>query len=254
MHFTRFGKGDVILLVHGFLGGTGYWLPMQMGLRHAFDVIAIDLPGFSQSAQIPAPTSLSGYAKSICSLMDELGIDKFSLLGFSMGGMIAQQTFFEYPDRIQHLILYGSSAVGDLPHRFESWEASISRIEKEGVESTADRTASTWFISGKKDPYYPTCRAACVGANQESCISVMRAMQGWSSVDRLKEIKIPTLIVVGDRDRSTRVSDSIVLWEGISESILCVLPECAHGAHMEKPDLFNRIVLDFLLSNKRKHN
>lgn len=250
MFYTRFGKGHTLVLVHGFLGGTGYWLPLQIGLKHAYDVIAIDLPGFSKSSHIPAPTSLSGYAKEIFSLMDELRIEKFSLLGFSMGGMIAQQAYFDQPARINNLILYGSSAVGDLPHRFESWEASIARIEIEGVEATADRTASTWFVAGVKDPYYPTCRAACIGANKESCITVMRAMQGWSSKERLKEINVPTLVIVGDRDRSTRVSDSIVLWEGIPASNLCVLPDCAHGAHMEKQDLFNQMVFDFLVANK----
>ena len=79
---------------------------------------------------------------------------------------------------------------------------------------------------------------------------MMIAMQQWSVVDRLSEIDIPTLVIVGDKDRSTKPSESIQIWENIPGSDLCILPGCAHGAHMEKPDLFNRVVIDFLLGGR----
>ena len=246
LNYTRHGQGKTLVLVHGFLGGTAYWVPLTTGLKHAHDVIAVDLPGFAGSAQVPAPDSLSGYAKVVLALLDSLGVQRFSLLGFSMGGMIAQQAALDFPQRIDKLILYGSAAVGDLPHRFESWEASIDRIEREGVEPTADKTVATWFVDGKSHPFYPACREACHGAYASSCVIVMRAMQQWNNVGKLGEIKMPTLVIVGDKDRSTKVSDSIILWKGIPGAELCVLPGCAHGAHMEKPDLFNKVLADFL--------
>lgn len=246
LNYTRHGKGKSLVLLHGFLGGTAYWVPLVTGLKHAHDVIAVDLPGFAGSARVPAPDSLGGYAKAVLELMDALGVKTFMLLGFSMGGMIAQQAALDYPRRIEKLVLYGSAAVGDLPHRFESWEASITRIEREGVEPTADKTVATWFVEGKNHPFYNDCREACRGAHAPSCITIMRAMQKWNNVGRLAEITTPTLVIVGDKDRSTKVSDSIVLWEGIPGAQLCVLPGCAHGAHMERPDLFNKVLMDFL--------
>lgn len=249
LNYERFGDGETLVLLHGYAGGLGYWLPLVMGLKHGFDVIAVDLPGFAGSADIPAPDSIAGYATSVVELMDELGVDKASLLGFSMGGMIAQQAALDYPERLRTLILYGSSAIGDLPHRFEPWEAAIERIEREGVEATTETTSATWFVEGSSHPYYPMCREAGRGANKESCIKVMRAMQSWSSTERLSELDLPTLIVVGDKDRSTKPSDSIVLWENIPSSVFCVLPGCAHGAHVEKPDLFNKVIYDFLVEH-----
>ena len=246
LNYTRHGQGSTLVLLHGFLGGTAYWVPLTTGLKHAHDVIAVDLPGFAGSAKEPAHESLSGYAKAMLDVLDSLGVERFSLLGFSMGGMIAQQAALDFGARIDKLVLYGSAAVGDLPHRFESWEASIARIEREGVEPTADKTVATWFVDGKDHPFYPVCREACRGAVASSCVTVMRAMQGWNNVSRLGEIGMPTLVIVGDKDRSTRVSDSLILWEGIAGSELCVLPGCAHGAHMEKPDLFNKVLADFL--------
>lgn len=246
LNYARFGKGDTLVLVHGFLGGTGYWTPLITGVKHVLDVIAVDLPGFAGSAEVPAPDSLSGYGNTVVELMDKLGVGHFSVLGFSMGGMIGQQMALDHPARIDKLVLYGSAACGDLPHRFESWEASIARIQREGVEPTADKTVATWFVEGTRHPYYPTCREACRGAHAPSCVTVIRAMQQWDNRSRLSDLKLPTFIIVGDQDRSTKVSDSIVLWEAITGSQLCVLPGCAHGAHMEKPDLFNRTLIDFL--------
>ena len=175
--------------------------------------------------------------------------EKTALLGFSMGGMIAQQIALDYPDRIETLVLYGSAARGDLPHRFESWDAAIARIERDGVEAVIQKTSSTWFVEGESHPYFPMAREAGRGANKESCVVAMRAIQKWSSIERLPELKIPTLVIVGDKDRSTTPGDSVVLWENIAGSQFCVIPGSAHGTHAEKPDLFNKVVCDFLVEH-----
>jgi pimeloyl-ACP methyl ester carboxylesterase len=211
LNHKRYGRGKTVVLLHGYAGGLDYWLPLVVGLKHGFDIVALDLPGFAGSADVPAPHSVAGYAVSVIELMDELGIKKASLLGFSMGGMIAQQATLDFPERIETLILYGSSAIGDLPHRFEPWEAAIARIKHDGVEATTVKTSSTWFVDGESHPYFPMCREAGRGANKDSCIKLMRAMQKWTSLDRLVELRVPTLVIVGDKDRSTKPSDSVVL-------------------------------------------
>lgn len=79
------------------------------------------------------------------------------------------------------------------------------------------------------------------------------AMPVWSSTDWLKDLKMPTLVIVDDKNRSTRPSVSVVLWEGIPGSEFCILRGCAHGAHLEKPDLFNLVVGNFLSTALRAH-
>jgi pimeloyl-ACP methyl ester carboxylesterase len=247
IHYDRVNNGRrELVLVHGFLGGTGYWKPLFPGLKDHFGLIAVDLPGFAGSAAIPAPDSIAGLSQALLELMDSLDVERFSLLGFSMGGMVAMQTALDHRDRLENLILYGTAASGTLPNRFESWDTSIARMQEQGVEATADRTVSTWFVDGERHPYYSACREACRGASQESCIKLMRAIQRWSAIERLNEIKIPTLLIVGDKDRSTKPSESIAIWERIPGSQLCILPNGAHGVHMEKPNLFSRIIVDFL--------
>lgn len=251
LNYKKYGRGNRknLVLLHGFAGGLGYWLPLVVGLEYGFDIVAFDLPGFAGSANIPAPDTIAGYASSVVAAMDELGIRKTALLGFSMGGMIAQQVALDYPDRIESLVLYGSAARGDLPHRFESWDDAIARIERDGVEAIIHKTSSTWFVEGESHPCFPATREAGRGANKESCVVAMRAIQKWSSIERLSELKIPTLVIVGDKDRSTTPADSIVLWENIAGSQLCVIPGSAHGTHAEKPELFNKVVSEFLIGH-----
>lgn len=248
MHYVRGGKGrHTLVLVHGFLGGSGYWLPQTSGLRDYFDFIAVDLPGFAASAEVPAPESIGGFAGALMQLVDSLGIARFSLLGFSMGGMVAMELALGHGDRLERLVLYGTAASGNLPDRFESWDASIKRMESQGVEATADKTVASWFVDGDQHPFHPVCRQACRGASQEACVKAMRGMQRWSARDRLGAIKVPTLVIVGDKDRSTKPAESVEIWQQVAGSQLCIIPDAAHGLHMEKPDLFNRVVLDFVL-------
>jgi pimeloyl-ACP methyl ester carboxylesterase len=247
LNYRRFGQGRPVVLIHGFLGAAGYWQPVVTALPDTFDLIIVELPGFGGSANHTSPSSLSGHAALVFDILDALNVQVASMIGFSMGGMIAQQAVLDCPKRIASLVLYGTSAAGSLPDRFESWDTSIERIQTQGVEATADRTVASWFVKGTEDPYYPTCREACRGASLQQCVTVMRAMKHWSSIERLSEMQAPTLILVGDKDRSTKPAESIMLWKKIAGAELCVLPNAAHGAHMEKPALFSSIVADFLL-------
>jgi len=247
LNYQISGSGHPLVLLHGFVGGAGYWFQQEEALGGNFQLISVDLPGFAGSAGVPEQDSLEGYAETVVEVVDSLGIQRFSLLGFSMGGMIAQELARHHLDRVETLVLYGSSAVGDLPQRFESWEASIQRLEREGVEATTDKTVATWFVEGADSPLYARTREACAGASLAHCIKVMRAMQAWNSEAWLKELTVPTLVIVGDQDRSTTPYDSIPLWEGIPGAEFCILPATAHGIHLEEPELFNRVLEKFLL-------
>ena len=245
--FRRAGSGKALIIIHGFLGGAGIWLSQQTGFNKIFDVVAVDLPGFARSPIGNAPNSMPGFVAEIIALADHLKFDRFSLIGWSFGGMIAQQTALDHPQRIERLVLAGTAAVGELPQRFETWSETLSRIKSEGVAATTKRTVRTWFTSGEADPFFPVCMDACEGASETACINAISAMQPWRAKDRLGEIRSPTLVIVGDRDLSTTPKDSWTLWEGLTSANLCILPSCAHGAHMERPELFNRVTTEFLL-------
>jgi len=249
LHYQRAGQGsEVLVLQHGFLGGSGYWAPQFEHFGAQFDIIAPDLPGFAGSGHLPAPESVEGLAGAVIALLDRLEVERFSLVGHSMGGMVASQLALDHPARLKRLVLYGTSASGQLGGRFETFEQSIERFERDGIEATAERIAATWFLRGTESAMYEMCVAAGRGASLEAAIACMRGIPRWNVSGRLKEIGMPTLVIGADRDRSIAPLDLLRLWAGIEDTQLCVIPGCAHNVHLEKPALFNRVVGDFLLS------
>jgi pimeloyl-ACP methyl ester carboxylesterase len=248
LHFRRHGKGPTLVMQHGFLGGGGYWVPHLGRFGKSFDVIAPDLPGFAGSAGEPAQESIEGMAGAVIALMEALGAERFHLLGHSMGGMVAQQIALDHPERVQRLVLYGTAPVGDLPRRFETLETSIARLEAHGVEAAADRIVPTWFVEGEAAPYYRLCYEAGRGTRLDAAVKALRAVRAWDVRARLAELKMPTLVLCGDRDRSISLDQAYALREGIAESQLCIAPGCAHNVHLESPELFGQVVRDFLLA------
>ena len=251
LNYRRFGSGKTVVLQHGFVGGSEYFSPLSANLARTHDVIATDLPGFAGSTHISVPDTIAEIAKTLVDTLTELGVERFSLLGHSLGSITALQAALDYPERIEKLILYGSTPSGTLPDRFESWETTIDRIETESIDVMAAWIASTWFMDGDRHPLYEFTKAAGNGASQEGAIRMIRTSAPWDVRARLGDINMPTLVICGDSDRSPHPSLSYELWHEIPNAQLCILPNCAHNAHLELSEVFNAVIARFLMSNAR---
>jgi pimeloyl-ACP methyl ester carboxylesterase len=235
-----------VVLVHGFMGGSRQWQFQQQALGNRFDVITCDLPGFGDNAHLDAPDSIAAFAQWVLDDLDAQGIERFHLLGHSMGGMIVQEMASLAPDRIDRLVLYGTGATGILPGRFEPICTSIRRAQSDGPRTTARRIAATWFLDFERSQAYEDCATIAERSSLQAIVSGLDAMQSWSGVSQLPDIMAKTLVIWGDHDRTYPWSQTEQLWNAITHSSLAVLPDCAHAAHLEKPDLFNTLVGDFL--------
>lgn len=244
--FERVGKGFPLVLIHGYLAGAEIWRDQIDYFKDKFEVFAANLPGFGDSAHIDAPNTISGFANILLSQLTAMGVEKFHLLGHSMGGMIVQKMAAIAPERVNHLICYGTGPVGVMPDRFETIDQSRKRLEYDGLEKTVKRIAATWFIEQENAQGYELCVAMGKRASMQAALASLSAWEGWDGRDDLKKIAAKTLIIWGDKDRSYGWSQPEALWNGIKESNLAVVPSCAHNVHMEKPDIFNDIVRDFL--------
>ena len=242
----RKGKGKTLVLQHGFMSSTAYWENVANTLSENFEVIALDLPGFGARRCEPAVDSVNAYVNDLLNRLAILDIDRFHLCGHSLGGMIAQELALIAPDRIDRLILYATGPDGSMPGRFESFAQSIAQIEKQGADVTIRRTTASWFLKGESDPSYPAALSLAQQASSEAIMMGYNAMNTWQSMDRLQDIKAPTLVLWPDCDQSYQWPNPQALWQGIENSSLAVIPGCAHNAHLEKPHLFNAIVKDFL--------
>ena len=248
LHYRRFGSGKTVVLQHGFVGCGEIFAPLSAQLASNFDVIATDLPGLGGSANIPAPADVGELAKILVETLSTLGIDKFSIMGHSLGSETALHLAMDFPERVEKLILYGGCAA-DLPERYESYEESIRRIDQDGIVSTAARIATTWTNAGADHPLYQFIQSCGVNSDQEGAKQLVRAMASFDVRDRLGDVKAKTLVICGDMDLTTHPRHSIEMWENIPNAQLCILPNSAHAAHAEIPGVFNQIVSRFLMED-----
>lgn len=235
-----------LVLVHGFMGGSAQWGPQQSGLSDDIELLAIDLPGFGENNHLETINTIGGFADWVIEDLRKRNIKRYHLLGHSMGGMIAQEIALRDPDRVDHLVLYATGAQGVLPGRFETIEESKTRARVDGASATARRIASTWFLDQESASAYENCAAIAEQSAPDAIAAGLDAMQNWTGTSNLPTILPKTLVIWGDRDRTYKWQQIFLLWESIPHTNLAVVPECAHAVHLEKPHIFNRLLIDFL--------
>lgn len=235
-----------LVLVHGFLGGSAQWGSYVNALQKQVNLVTVDLPGFGANAHLPPIDSISGYADWVVHHLHDLGVEKYHLLGHSMGGMIAQEIVLRESERVDRLVLYATGSIGVLPGRFETIEDSKRRAAEDGPAATTRRIAATWFLDWEVADGYEHCAKIAAQTKLAAINAGLEAMQSWSGEQNLSRIQQETLVLWGDRDRTYPWSQTQMLWETIPNTSLAVVPGCAHALHAEKPDLFQCLVSDFL--------
>ena len=235
-----------LVLVHGFLGGGKQWDHVVDALPN-LDILAPDLPGFGDNNRLSPCTSINQMARYIVEKADAEGIFEFDLLGHSMGGMIAQEIALEYPSRVRKLVLYSTGSIGALPGRFETIETSKQRAKDDGVAITAGRISATWYRDFEKSPYHANCAEIARQASPAALQSGLDAMAGWNRQDDIYQIKSPTLIVWGDKDRTYSREQVNILNRQIKDSCLKIIPNSSHAVHDEQKDQFIDLISKFLL-------
>ncbi|UCH41350.1 MAG: alpha/beta hydrolase [Gammaproteobacteria bacterium] len=237
-----------LVFVHGYLGGSAQWEGQAKAFASRFNVITPDLPGFGRNHAMQAPEEIGAFADYVLEQVRDQGVDRFDLVGHSMGGMIVQEMVTRAPERIDRLVLYGTGPVGLLPGRFETIGESKRRVVADGVEACGRRISATWFVDYEQAPNYPVCANLAVLASQQAALAGLSAMEKWSGEAALANVRSPTLVLWGDCDRTYTWEQQQRLWWGIAGARLAVIPGCAHAVHLEKPDLFNAMLADFLES------
>jgi 2-hydroxy-6-oxonona-2,4-dienedioate hydrolase len=245
--FKRVGVGAPLVLVHGYLGGSIQWDGQLPLLSQHFEVVTLDLAGYGLANHLAAPTDLANHARSVLATLDHIGIDRFHLLGHSMGGMVVQEITKQAPHRVNKLVLYATGPLGSIPWRFETMARSRERIREDGVARTARRISATWLLDREASPAYEALAAIATQASEAAALAGLSAMEAWDGRERLRQITQATLIVWGEHDRSYGWSQIEMLWRSIPRASLAVLPACSHALHLERNALFCMLLTEFLL-------
>ncbi len=246
IYIDDIGKGFPLVLIHGYLGSSEMWLLQKKFLSKNYRIITPALPGFGESYNVKSLNSINKMAQMLLKLINEKNINKFHLLGHSMGGMIVQEMVKISEKKIKKLICFATGSIGDIPDRFESIDTSIENLKEEGIKETVKRITPKWFVKGQKAKNYYLCENAVKQIKEVTAYNALVAMKSWRGYENLKNIKQDTLIIWGDKDVSYNFNQVDILKKNIPNSKLKIFKDCGHNVHLEEPQKFNETVKNFL--------
>lgn len=211
-----------------------------------FRVIRYDRRGHGLSGVPAAPYSIDDLADDAIGLLDHLGIARTHFCGLSLGGMTGQKLAVRNPERIDHLIL---ADTGAFMGPASNWEQRVETVRAGGMAATVDTTIDRWLtkpFQQNNTADTDKIRAMILGTPPEGFIGCCQAIMAMDQREDIKAITAPTLVICGADDPSTTPEMARGLQASIAGSQLVILPDAAHFANAEQPELFNKAVLDFL--------
>jgi pimeloyl-ACP methyl ester carboxylesterase len=261
--FRRAGWGPAILLIHGIAGSSETWVPIIDALAEKYTVIAPDLIGHGESAKPRGDYSLGAYASGIRDLMQAIGHEKATVVGHSLGGGVAMQLAYQFPERCERLVLVSSGGLGrevnfllraaTLPGsewvipllasrrvlRAGDWlGGALSRV---GLRAGHDidelwRGFTSLHDAGARQAFVYTLRSIVEPGGQRV-----------SARDRLYLAReMPTLIVWGEEDRIIPATHGREAAESMPGARFVSFPKAGHFPHRDDPLRFVRTLDDFM--------
>ena len=238
----------VIMLSNSLLSSYSMWDDQIESLTEYFNVLRYDTRGHGGTDAPSSDYSIDIFVEDAVSLLDKLNIDKVHFIGLSMGGFIGQLFAAKYPERVVSLTLCDTACV--MPPA-SLWDDRIKTAENSGVESLIEGTLSRWFTASFRQTNPKDVQKITEMIRNTGVLGYVNCAKAIRDMDQrhiLKDINVPTNIIVGDKDPACPVSASETLHSGISGSHLVILNDAAHLPNIEKKDEFNIALLHFLKS------
>ena len=243
------GKADrpVLVLSHSIGTDHGMWAPQVEDLLPHFQVLRYDTRGHGASDASKGEYSVERLGRDVLGLADALKIPKFAFCGLSLGGATGQWLAFNTPGRVTGLVLANTSPQFG-PRT--NWETRMRTVSEKGMAGIVDMAMQRFFSAetlARGDGYANAVKSVLLGTDPAGYTGCCAALRDVDHTRLLKEIRIPTLVIVGDRDVSTP-------WEGHGEILAREVPgaralhlAAAHLSNIERPRSFTAALLDFLL-------
>ncbi len=239
------GRAPVVL-IHGLGGSHAMWLYQVPDFSQRFSVITLDLRGHGQSSLHQTPFTVADMARDIVRLLREQGVERAHVVGLSLGGMVAQQMAVDFPLAIASLVLADTFAAVP-PEMRPAMDAALQFIDDNTMADIAKIRITAAFARAV-DPVMRSHFIDQVATNDKpSYVQAARAALTFGVADRIAEIRVPTLVLVGEQDITTTPSLSEDIAARIPGAKFVRLADAAHLSNLDQPVEFNRTVLDFLL-------
>jgi pimeloyl-ACP methyl ester carboxylesterase len=255
LYYEIAGEGQPLVLIHGGLVNSGLWDDQFEVFAGHYRTLRYDVRGYGKSQP---PASYFSNHGDLRDLLDHLNIERAYVLGLSLGGMIAIDFTLTYPDRVAALLpiaagLSGYHTTANSALRAEMIAAYVSGDKARAVELSLQMwTDGPYRTSAQVDPAVRE-RIRLMTAHTFDLPDVEPWTQRLEppASDRLAEIQVPTLFVVGDQDVADILTISDLIVNQVPGAQRAVIPGTAHHLNLEQPAEFNRIVLEFLDSLTR---
>lgn len=258
------GKGkETIIFIHGLGTYLRAWEKNIDALKSDYRVIAVDLPGYGKSSKNPHEGTMTYYASIIVELMNKLNIENAVLAGHSMGGQISMVTAIQYPNRVKKLVLVAPAGFEEFSEGQKAWfheVMTLSGVKLTPADAISTNAAYNFYNMPDYAEFIVTDRIAMREAEDfdNYCYIVVKSVHGMVDqpvFDKLEQIKQPTLILFGENDNlipnrylnpgaTKKIAEYGNLIMPASELIM--VPKCGHFIPLEKPDVLNESIRNFL--------
>jgi pimeloyl-ACP methyl ester carboxylesterase len=253
IHWIEQGPGrgvPAVVLLHGLGGDAKFWAAEQAWLARDFRVLAIDLRGSGRSVGSGAAFSMDALAEDVLHVLDEAGLPAAHVVGFSLGGAVAQATALAAPERVASLVLAATFPTVNAQARL--YLRALATLFRSGASSRqmyeliVPWLFSVPFLSGPRAaPHLQYVEDPTDLQTPADWLRLLDALLGYDGTARLGDIRMPTLVLAGDEDRLASPADARQLAEGIPAARLEVLPG-GHLVNVESQEAFIGHIARFL--------
>jgi pimeloyl-ACP methyl ester carboxylesterase len=261
------GSGPPVVLIHGMVNSSRHWEAVALRLADRYTVIAPDLIGHGDSATPRGDYSLGAHAASIRDLLAAIGVDSATIVGHSLGGGVAMQFFYQFPQRTERLVLVSSGGLGHevspllRSAALPGASALLSLAAHPLLLATLMRAGERLERRGSGKGVYLRAIARAMGplekpGAREAFLQTLRSVidvrgQRVSARDRLYLLSsMPTLVVWGERDNTIPISHGRATHEAVPGSRFETLPLAAHFPNLEDPEGLAAVLRDFLATTE----
>ena len=240
--------GTPVLLLHPAGLDLTYWGDQIAALSAHYDTVALDLPGHGLTPGTAQDWVLDSLAHLVASVLESLEVGAVHVVGMSLGGFIAQALALGHPDVVASLTLVDTSATF-VPAGRDAMRQRAAAAREHGMAAVIDATLERWITAGtraRRPDLVQRLTTTLLADDPTVHAALWDMLAGLDRVADLPRISAPTLVVVGEDDSSSPVPAAVQLRDGIPGARLRVVPDAAHLAALERPDVVSGHLIAFL--------
>ena len=248
--YWSLGDGPPVVLLHPFPANHEFWLPVADVLAAKYRVVLPDLRGHGESGVGQGPATMEKHAGDIARVMDDAEIGRAPLVGVSIGGYALFEFWRKYRGRVAALGLCNTKAQADGPEARAGLLQAANEVLERGTEPFFESMIQKVMAKNTRQMRPDLIDGALRMMRKMSPEDVAQVQRGMAarpdSIETLKTINVPTLLITGDEDALTGVDEAELMRQHISASQLRVIPKAGHYSPWEQPDAAGTLLRQFL--------